>query len=96
MSDFQVEIEQAGRGGTISYRVGSGKRLAFDWEFSTVGVDIFIPTPKQWEALAGQPRKGWLRGRRQEILARVVEEILRQKAPITAVKIEDSWIELRF
>ncbi len=96
MSDFQVEITQAGRGGTITYREGRGRRLAFGWEFSTVGVDIFIPTPEQWEALAGRPRKGWLRGRRQEILARVVEDILRQKAPNAAVKIEDSWIELRF
>jgi hypothetical protein len=96
MSDFQVEIEQAGRGGTISYREGRGKRLVFDWEFSTAGVDIFIPTVEQWEALSDQPRKSWLKGRRQEILERVVEEIIRQKAPVASAKIEDSWIELRF
>ena len=74
---YGVRVAQTGRGGTIEYVEGD-VRLSFDWEFGGAGAValIFVPTPRQWEA--GPP---WSRGRREQILKRMTDAVIRQQAP---------------
>ncbi|MBV9468503.1 MAG: hypothetical protein JOZ57_04610, partial [Abitibacteriaceae bacterium] len=74
----------------------AGQRLNFDWEFSTVGADIMVPAPEQWDAYWEQSGAAWAKGRRQEILERVAEATRQQKAQNAAITIEDRWIVLKF
>ena len=92
--DYKVEIDQSGRGGSISY-IENGQALIFDWEFATDGAYVFVPAPEQWDAY-WQSDNGWAQGRRQEILERVAEEVRRQKAQGSTVTIDDREIHFRF
>ena len=93
--DYQVEIGQSGRGGTITYREGAGS-LSFDWEFSMDGADVFVVTPEQWDANCRGRDAAWAAGRRQEILERVAAEVRRQQAASATISIEDQWIHFQF
>ena len=91
---YKVEIDQSGRGGRVSY-IENEQTISFDWEFAINGVDLFVPTPEQWDAY-WQSDAEWARGRRQEILERVAEEVRKQKAAGAEVTIEDNWIHFGF
>ena len=91
----KVEIGQSGRGGTIIYFEAAGS-LAFDWEFATNGVDMFVATPEQWDANCRSRNASWAEGRRQEILERVAEEVCKQKATSAVVTIDDNWVHFAF
>src|SRR5947209_1180984 len=71
--NYKVEIDQTGRGGSVSY-TEDGQTLSLDWEFAVGGVDIFVPTPEEWDAYWQNRGAIWAAGRRQEILERVAEE----------------------
>jgi hypothetical protein len=73
---YSVKVAQSGRGGTIDYVELDG-RLSFDWEFGGAGAValIFVPTTAQWET---GPQ--WSRGRREQILKRMTEAVIRQQA----------------
>jgi hypothetical protein len=89
---FTVTVTQTGRGGSIEYVEGDG-RLRFDWEFGGSGAValIFVPTPPQWEA--GPP---WSRGRREQILRRITDAVIRQQAPSCVAEFEgDGIINIR-
>ena len=92
---YKVEITYEGRCGWYHY-IEDGKRLSFDWEFSTVGITIFVPTPEEWDAYCEEHRAAWAKGRRQEILQRLAEEVRRRKVKSAKIKIEDQWVELIF
>lgn len=92
---YQVEITQTGRGGW-SYYIEDGKTLSFDWDFSIGSVEIYVPTPEEWDAFCEKRDAGWAKGRRLEILVRLAEEIRKQKAKSAKVSIEDHWIILSF
>ena len=74
---YGVKITQSGRGGTIEYVEGNG-RLSFGWEFGGAGAValIFVPTTVQWEA-----GHQWRRGRREQILKRMNDAVIRRQAP---------------
>jgi hypothetical protein len=93
--NYKVEIDQSGRGGTVRY-VEHEQTLRFDWEFAIDGAYIFVPTAEQWDAYWQSNNIDWVRGRRQEILERVSEDVRQQKAQSAEVAIEDSCIHLRF
>jgi len=93
--NYKVEIHQTGRGGRVSY-MEDERTLFLDWEFAVDGVDLFVPTPENWDAYWQGRDAGWAGGRRQEILERVAEEVRKQKAAGAKVTIEDNWIHFGF
>jgi len=93
--NYQVEIDQSGRGGRISY-IEDGQALFFDWEFATDGAYVFVPKPEHWDAYWESNNLSWAQGRRQEILERLSEEVRRQQAQGARVTIEDSEIHFQF
>ena len=74
---WSVEIVESGRSGSIAYRE-SGGFISFYWEFgggdtaAIISVDDFAV----WST-----RYPWAMERRREILERVSQEVIRQKAP---------------
>lgn len=91
----KIEIEQTGRGGTVKYLESDGE-LSFDWEFTSDGADIFVPTASQWDLNCRSNNATWAEGRRQEILERVAEEVRARQAPNSVVTVEDCWIHFEF
>jgi hypothetical protein len=71
-----VEIRDAGRAGSITYREGL-HTLQFDWEFALSPAMVIIngPTTSEWERLGG-----WAAGRQEESFEHVAGEVIRQKA----------------
>lgn len=92
---YRVEIQQTGRGGTIIY-FENADSLSFDWEFAINGVDMFVPTPEQWDANCQGRNAVWAAGRRLEILERVADGVRKQKATSAVVTIDDNWVHFNF
>ena len=74
-----------GRAGEIYYREGACV-AAFDWEFGggDVVAIIYIGRPSEWSA-----RHPWAADRRQEILERMIREVIRQKAPTCQADVDE-------
>ncbi len=92
-NDWSVVIHEDGRRGQVVYRESSGS-LAFYWEFgggNTVAT-IQVGDPETW-----QRQHGWAVGRRAEILRRVADEVIRQKAPSCRAEIDHppGWISVQ-
>ena len=77
--ELEVKIIQTGRGGTIHY-AETGKELAFDWEFAIAGALVFVPSPPHWNNFVLRNYFPQAQNRRDEILERICEEIIRQKS----------------
>ncbi len=92
---YQVTITQKGPGGWDIYTEG-GRKLAFEWQFSAEGVAISVPTPQGWDDYCEKNDAGWAKGRRQEILERIAQEVRRKKAKTAVISYEDDWIILSF
>jgi hypothetical protein len=92
---YKVDISQSGRGGSINYTENE-QALRLDWEFATDGAYIFVPTPEKWDAYWRSNNIHWARGRRQEILERVVEAVRDEKAQSAKVTLEDDCIHFKF
>jgi hypothetical protein len=76
-TDWEVTIETHGPGGIIHYTEG-GHSARFFWEFGAGDVVAIIsePVPGGWDE--SYP---WAAGRLGEVLQRVAQETIRQKAP---------------
>lgn len=86
-----VKIEQSGRAGRITAKIG-GRVLPFEWEFggTPVVAIIFVPSPDQW--LAQDPWRGL---NRSEILDALGREICRLKCRSCQYYFDDNFLELR-
>ncbi len=93
-TNFSVEISQDGRGGGILYRETGVGEFQTWWEFAggNDGVLAFMSVPPSayWDA-----RVPWASGRRDEILARIGAEIIRQKATGYVCEIGEDFIHIR-
>ena len=82
---WRVEVVVNGRSGSIGYYEGTSC-ISFDWEFgggNTVAI-IWVGEPSIWST-----RYAWAVSRRGEILERVAQEIVRQKAPTCRAEIDE-------
>ncbi|MEO7966665.1 MAG: hypothetical protein ABIT38_22430 [Gemmatimonadaceae bacterium] len=89
--DWRVDIAESGRSGDVTYREPSGK-LTFYWEFggSNVLVSISVGTAEEWAA-----QHAWAAPRRVEIVRRVIEEVVRQRAPGCRGELgTNGWIDI--
>ena len=90
---FEVEITQQGPGG-VYYYVELGVRLPFEWEFSSDGLDIAVPTPGDWNAFCANHNARFAANRRHEILERVAEQVRKRKVKSAKVAIDDHYVSL--
>jgi hypothetical protein len=90
---FAVTIEApGGRGGSLDYREDAGGGR-FGWEVEGIRRSVLRVTAPG--AAAWDRELPWAAGRRQQILARVAEEMVRQKCPGYRWEIDDSGVSLR-
>ena len=91
--DWRVDISERGRTGSVSYTEPAGSVL-FTWEFGggdTVAI-IYFDDETSWRS-----KHPWTTGRRTEILQRVADAVIQQKAPNCRAEIDEraGWINLR-
>jgi len=90
--DWSVIIDQQGRGGTVNYREAAGS-IPMSWEFGGADVVaiIYFENESAWRL-----QYPWAAERRTEILRRVADEVIRQRAPGCRAEIDvrSGWINL--
>jgi len=85
--DWSVAIEISGRTGTVTYREGP-QTLLLDWEMGPGRIIAFV---------SGPPRDNWDRevpwaaGRRQEVMRRVADEVVRQVLRRAVAEFSDDY-----
>jgi hypothetical protein len=93
-AQWHVTIKQVAQYGTIHYfEVDQSAEIKFSWEFGggSVIVMIFSPPEVSWDK-----NYPWAAGRRQQIIERVAQETVRQRAPRNRYEIEsDGMINIR-
>ena len=91
--EWSVIVAQGGRGGTVHYREADGC-IPMSWEFggNDVVAIIYFEKDAIWRG-----QYPWAAGRRSEIVRRVADEMVRQKAPRCEAEIDEQsgWINLR-
>ncbi len=75
---WKVTIETRGQAGSVNYREGSNS-AKFNWEFGAHDIIAFVwgPLPENWDN--AYP---WAIGRRREIMHRIADEVIKQRAAI--------------
>jgi hypothetical protein len=91
--NYHVKIIQSGRTGWINY-VEDGKLLPFGWDFSALGIEIYVPSSEEWNEYCDKHKADWAKDRRTEILERLAQEVCRQKAKKAKASINDNWINI--
>ena len=84
-NDWAVEIVTNGRSGHILYHESSNT-ASFFWEFG--GGDV-VAIVHGGPALGWNDKYPWAADRRREVLERVMEEVIRQKAPTCKADIDE-------
>jgi hypothetical protein len=75
--NYRVEEKQEGRSGH-AYYIEQG-RLPFFYEILGIkGRGLDIPSPEQWDAYCEKHEAEWAKGRRDEILERVAQALLKK------------------
>ncbi len=82
---WRVEIRSDGRCGYISYYEGSSQAL-FYWEFGGGDIVAWIDLGKASEWSRLYP---WAAGRQPEVMGRVIQEALHQRAPTGRIECEE-------
>lgn len=85
LDDWNVECEPVGQCGYFFYHEGS-RELPFVWEYGGDGVIVIV----RFEQPDKLPlRYLWAVERRREILERVAQEVIRQRAPTCVADIDE-------
>ena len=82
---WSVEVRSSGRSGSVEYREEAGA-LSLYWEFGGEDAVACIWTGDVPKWMAQYP---WAVGHRRQILERVAEEVVRQKAPNCRAEIDE-------
>lgn len=89
--DWEVLVAEDGRSGSVTYREAAGE-LRFYWEFGggDAVASIAVGTAAEWEK-----KYPWAAPRRDEILQRVMADVIRQRAPTCTGVVDDrGWVTL--
>lgn len=91
---YKIEDEPHGRGGWAFY-VEQG-RLPFSWEIlGNKGRGVDIPLPEEWNAYCEKHETGWAIGRRDEIVQRLADGLLKNwYGNGTYEIVEDHWLNI--
>jgi len=85
-NDWIVEIDSSGRAGSIYYKEGSNI-IQFSFEIGGKFVAAIWPPDKQvWDS-----KFAWAIGRRKEIIDRLIQEVIRQKAPSSVAEEDERY-----
>jgi hypothetical protein len=93
--EYEVKITHSESGGTIYY-LENDKELSFDWEVAVNGALLFVPSPARWNNFCAENDLPQAQNRRNEVLERVCEEVVRQKTSGTKYEIGDDYISISF
>ena len=94
LTSYSVEIEPPSPGAWIHYREPD-LHLRFWWEYLSDGASLSVPSPAEWDAWCVRSDAVEAKGRRREIVDRVVQEI-GKKAPTMIVDDRGDWLYLKF
>jgi hypothetical protein len=83
--DWSVTITQQGRGGTVTYQEAGGS-IPMSWEFGGEDVIAIINFADEPTWRAQYP---WAAARRTEIVRRIADEAIRQRAPGSLAQIDE-------
>jgi hypothetical protein len=91
INQYKIEEEQHGRAGWVYYVAGT--RLPFPWEIlGTGGISISVPSAEKWDEYCDNHNANWAKGRREEILMRVAEKMVKKRYGNGHFEIEPNWI----
>jgi hypothetical protein len=90
--DWTVAIEISGRTGTVTYRQGP-QTPAFSWEMGPGRIMAFVSGPPRdnWDRVVP-----WAAGRREEVMRRVAEEVVRQFLRRSVAEFSDDYSAIVF
>ena len=92
---YAIKFESQGPVGMVYY-LEHDFTLPFYWERTTVGYDIYLPTPEKWTAFCDEHNAGSAIERREEIVARLADEVARKEPKGTKVSIGDDGIAFSY
>ena len=92
--NYRIEEKQEGRAGWVFYLEQS--RLPFPWELLGAGggISITVPMAEAWNRYCEEHEADWAKGRREEILQRVAQSMLKQRYGIGYFTIEEQWVSV--
>ena len=90
--DWSVEVVTRGRDGHVVYHENLCA-ASFYWEFGGGNVIAVVHTGT---ASAWDEKYPWATGRREEVLERVIEEVIRQKAQSCIASVDEKNGEILF
>jgi len=93
--NYKVRFVRSGRGGWVYYDEDE-TTLPFDWDITSDGFEVYLPTSNEWDDFCKQNHATHCIGRRQEIVERLAEEVRRKKARTAKVSIDDQGICFSF
>ncbi len=92
---YEVKIVREGRGGWAYYKE-AGISLPFDWDVTSDGFEVYVPTTDEWQEFCRQNNAVQFMSRRDEILERLAEGVRIKKAKKAKVVIDDNGIIFSF
>ena len=91
--NYSVDVVTILRGGEVFYKE-SENILPFNWEYTTAGISIYVPSKIDWEVFCEKHSADWAKERRGEILQRLSEEMRKQNHLKGGIEIGDTWIDI--
>jgi hypothetical protein len=92
---YAVKFTRDGPSGWVYYLEG-GEALPFDWQMSTVGFDVYLPTSEEWPEFCDKHGALNARSRRDLIVERLTKAIKKQEAGPAKVSIDDNAISFSY
>jgi hypothetical protein len=89
--NWSVAIDLSGRDGTVTYREGP-ETLSLYWEMGGTALAIVSgPPPQDWDRAVP-----WASGRREEVMRRVADEVIRQSLRRAVATFGDDYSTIVF